>query len=107
MLKKTLALGLMIGMACAEQVPFNQWAGSRIVDIIAITQSYPAASDISELARLVPELKGGVLKIGTVLGDAWRTGYNSACDRIPDNLRNLRDQIVRDIAKEMSQHNQI
>lgn len=98
MLKKILALGLMIGImgtvALAEPVSFSRWdsEGQRLVTRITQTQTFPEQSTITKLKSKLPTLCGGAYSIYTHLIASWSTG-DEIWDCVPDHLSKLAAEI--------------
>ena len=113
MLKKIFALGMMIGMVCAEStkpVMFNDWSPngrklvmdivtSPICDELRANHEYNLDTAIQllkpKIDALKPELNtlfGGAVTIYDRLIDFWSTG-DEVWDRVPANLSKLAEKI--------------
>lgn len=113
MLKKILALGLIVGMVNAEStkpVMFNNWSSnghklfmdivkSPICDELRANPGYNLDTAVQSLKpkidALKPELNtlfGGAVTIYDRLIDFWSTG-DEVWDCIPDNLSELAEKI--------------
>lgn len=98
MLKKILALGMVIGMANAEvsmdPVSFSRWdfECQRLVTRITQSQTFPDQSTIGKLKSKLPTLFGGADTIYDILIDSWSTG-DEVWDCVPDYLGQLAEEI--------------
>lgn len=98
MLKKILALGMVIGMVNAVestgQVSFSSWdfEGRQLVTRITQSQTFPDKSTIDKLKSKLPTLCGGAYSIYTHLMESWSTG-DEVWDYVPDKLGQLAEKI--------------